>query len=149
MTIAVDLGRKATKTNKQNIKTCVKRPLLKDQKLVFNTDNTDYYLMQVKSIAECSKAKGSILQYFRPSLCYYLSFRSLFSQFLSGRFTQVLLYLKFSHKKLSPELITSHRIANKFVDNKEVNKLIVGVNNGDLIFWLDFLKIQNAGRVAS
>ena len=45
--------------------------------------------MHVKSIAECSK--GSILQYFRPSLNYHLSFRSLFCLFLSGRFTQVLL----------------------------------------------------------
>ena len=32
---------------------------------------TDYCLMQVKSIAECSK--GSILQYFQPSLSYSLS----------------------------------------------------------------------------
>ena len=31
---------------------------------------TYYRLMQVKSIADCSK--GSILQYFRPSLCYHL-----------------------------------------------------------------------------
>ena len=46
--------------------------------------------MQVKSIAECSK--GSILQYFRPSLLYHLSLRSLFCLFLSGCFTQVLLY---------------------------------------------------------
>ena len=42
-------------------------------KIVFKTD---YRLMQVKSIAECSK--GSILQYFRPSLRYHLSLRSLF-----------------------------------------------------------------------
>ena len=46
--------------------------------------------MQVKSIAECSK--GSILQYFRPSLSYHLSLRYLFCLFLSGRFRQVLLY---------------------------------------------------------
>ena len=38
-------------------------------------------------IAECSK--GSILQYFRPSLSYHLSLRSLLCLFLSGRFTQV------------------------------------------------------------
>ena len=43
-----------------------------------------------KSIAECSK--GSILQYFRPSLSYRLSLRSLFCLFLSGRFILVLLY---------------------------------------------------------
>ena len=46
-------------------------------------------LMQIKSIAECSK--GSILQYFRPSLTYHLSLRSLFCLILSGRFRQVLL----------------------------------------------------------
>ena len=53
--------------------------------------NTDYRLMQVESIAECYK--GSILQYFRPSLTYPLSFIPLFCLFLSGHFTQVLLYL--------------------------------------------------------
>ena len=60
-------------------KTCVKWPLLKDKKMFFKTD---YHLMQVKSIAECS-------QYFRPELSCQLSL-SIF--FLSGRFTQVLLY---------------------------------------------------------
>ena len=44
----------------------------KDRKFVFKTN---YHLTQVKSIAECSK--GSILQYFLPSLSYHLSFRSL------------------------------------------------------------------------
>ena len=48
--------------------------------------------MQVKNIAECSK--GSILQYFRPSLSYHLSLRSLFCLFLSCRFIQVLLYAR-------------------------------------------------------
>ena len=57
-------------------------------KLVFKTD---YRLMQVKSIAECSK--GSILQYFRPSSSYHLSLRSLFCQGLSGHLRQVLLYV--------------------------------------------------------
>ena len=47
--------------------------------------------MQVKSIAECSK--GSILQYVQHSLSYRLSLRALFCLFLSGRFTQVLLYI--------------------------------------------------------
>ena len=50
----------------------------KDQKLVFKTN---YHLMQVKSNAECSK--GSILKYFRSSLSYLLSLRSLFCLFLS------------------------------------------------------------------
>ena len=47
--------------------------------------------MQVKSIAECSK--GTILQYFRPSLSYHLSLRSLFLSIFEWPFTQVLLYL--------------------------------------------------------
>ena len=51
---------------------------------------TNYRLLQVKRIAECSKER--ILQYFRPSLSYHLSLRSLFCLLLSGRFTQVLLY---------------------------------------------------------
>ena len=50
----------------------------------------DYRLMQVKSIAECSK--GSILQYFRPSLSYHSLLISLFCLFLSGNLRQVLLY---------------------------------------------------------
>ena len=51
--------------------------------------------MQVKSVAECfNNYKGSILQYFRPSLSYHLSLRSLFCLFLSGRFTRAFsLYL--------------------------------------------------------
>ena len=43
----------------------------KDQKLGFKTN---YRLMQVKRTAECPK--GSVLQYFRPSLSYHLSLRS-------------------------------------------------------------------------
>ena len=70
-------------------KTCVKGHIQKDRKLVFKID---YCLMLVKSIAECSK--WSILQCFQPSLSYMyqLSLRPLFCLFLSGRFTQVLLY---------------------------------------------------------
>ena len=47
--------------------------------------------MQVKSIAECFKR--SILQYSRPSLNYHHSVNICFVYFLSGHFTQVLLYL--------------------------------------------------------
>ena len=64
-------------------KTCVKRPLSKSTKIGFQDQ---FSLKQVKSIAEC------FLQYFRPSVSYHLSLRSLFCLFLSGRFTQVLLY---------------------------------------------------------
>ena len=59
---------------------------LKERKLVFKTN---YRLMHVKSIAECSK---SILQYFRPSFSYNFPLRSLFCLFLSARFIQVLMY---------------------------------------------------------
>ena len=69
-------------------KTCVKRPLSKRPIIGFQDQ---IRLMQVKSIAECSK--GSILQYFRPSLSYNMSLRPLFCLFLSGRFTQILLYI--------------------------------------------------------
>ena len=51
-------------------------------KFVFKTNNC---LMQVKSIAECSK--GSILQFFRPSLSYHLPLRPLFCLYLSGSLT--------------------------------------------------------------
>ena len=57
-------------------KSCLKRSLKKKTKLVFKTV---YRLIQVKSIAECSK--GSILQYFRPSLKYHLSLISFFVYF--------------------------------------------------------------------
>ena len=69
-------------------KTCLKRPLKKKSKI-------GYRLMQAESIAECSK--GSILQYFRPSLSYHLSLRSLFCLVLSGRLRQVLLHIKHRH----------------------------------------------------
>ena len=59
----------------------------KDPKLVSKTNNR---LMQVKSIAECSK--GSILQYCRSSLSYHLSLRSLICLFLSGRLRHGLRY---------------------------------------------------------
>ena len=50
-------------------KTCLKRPPKKTKMVV----KTNYRLMQTKSIAE-----WSILQYFRPSLSYHLSLRSMF-----------------------------------------------------------------------
>ena len=40
----------------------------------------------------CRMLQESILQYFRPSLSYHLSFRSYFCLFLSGPLRQVLLY---------------------------------------------------------
>ena len=66
-------------------KTWVKRQLSKTPKIRFKTN---YRLMQVKSIAKCSK--GSIQQYFQPSLSYHLSLKSLFCLFLSGCTVQYL-----------------------------------------------------------
>ena len=76
-------------------KTCLKGSLSKRPKLVFKTK---YRLMQVESIAECSK--GSILQYFRPSLSCHLSLRSLFCLFLSGHFTLILLHRSHDNKTI-------------------------------------------------
>ena len=53
-------------------KTCVKRPLSKRPKIGFQD--------QLHNAGQkyCRMLQGSILQYFRPSLCYHLSLRSLF-----------------------------------------------------------------------
>ena len=53
---------------------------------------TNVSLMKVKSIAECSK--GSILQYFLPTLSHIWSWEPIFCLLESGRFTQVLQYLQ-------------------------------------------------------
>ena len=86
--------------------------------------------MQVKRIAKwgynyCFNAgqkycrmlqgKGSILQYFRPSISYHLSLRSLFCLFLSGRFTHVLL-----HRKITIFLIF---LSNKSEYDQEMPQL--------------------------
>ena len=70
-------------------KTCLRRQN-EDRKLIFKTN---YRLMQVKSIAKCSKSLEH-LRYFRPSFSYHLSFRRLFCLFLSGHLRQDLLYLR-------------------------------------------------------
>ena len=67
-------------------KTCLKRPLKRTPTIFFKNI---YRLMQVKSIAECSKGL-----YFLPSLSYHFPLRSLFCLFLSGHLRQVLLYSK-------------------------------------------------------
>ena len=79
-------------------KTCIKWPLSKRSQMGFQDQlllnaGQKYSRMLQGELPECSK--GSILQYFQPSLSYHLSFRSLFCLFLSGHFTQVLLYFTF------------------------------------------------------
>ena len=58
-----------------------------DKKLVFKTD---YYLMQVISIAECSNREHSAIFFF-PALSDNQSLGPLFSIFLNGHLRQVLL----------------------------------------------------------
>ena len=67
-------------------KTCLKRPLKRRPKSVFQ----DQLLLNAGQ-KYCSMLQESILQYFRPSLSYHLSVKPLFCLFLSGRFRQVLL----------------------------------------------------------
>ena len=50
---------------------------------------TDYRLIQVKSIAECSK--GSILQYFRPSLSYQFVLSIFERPFYAGFTVQIMI----------------------------------------------------------
>ena len=99
----------ANKWEKKYSKICVKWPLLKRPKIVFqgqlslNAGQKYCRMLQGEhsSIAECSK--GSIMQYLRPSLNYHMSLRPLFWLFLSGRFfTQVLLYVFFKEYKTYP-----------------------------------------------
>ena len=71
----------------RTVKTCVKQPLSKRPKIGFQ----DQLLLNAGQ-KYCRMLQESILQYFQPSLSYHLSLRSLFCLFLSGHFTQVLLY---------------------------------------------------------
>ena len=76
---------------------CKMDTLKKTNILVFKTN---YRLMHLKSIAECSP--WSILRYFRPSLSYHLSLRSLFLSILEWPFytSFTVSLLTFSSKKL-------------------------------------------------
>ena len=75
-------------------KTCLKRPHKRKTKIGFQ-DRLSLNAGQ----KYCRMLQGSILQYFRPSLRYHLSLRSLFCLFLSGCLRQVLLYWQ-AHKNL-------------------------------------------------
>ena len=67
-------------------KTCLKRSLKKNTKMIFNTE---YRVMQVKSLAECSP--WSILLYFRPSLSYHFRIKTFVLYILNDSLRQVLL----------------------------------------------------------
>ena len=87
LTLTTELSCEGSRKDCLYSKTSVKWPFLKRPKMVFKTN---YPLMKVTSVAECSK--GSILQYFWPSLSYHLSLRASFCLFFSGCLRQVLLY---------------------------------------------------------
>ena len=78
----------------------------KDQKLFFKTN---YRIIQVKSIAECSTS-----QCFQPLLSYQLLLRSLFCLFLSGHFTHVLLYWTFTMHFLFMGSLTIGKFLHQF-----------------------------------
>ena len=69
-------------------KICLKRPLTKKTKIGFE----DQLLLDAGQ-NYCRMLLESILQYFRPSLSYYLSSLHLFGLLLSGCSRQVLLYI--------------------------------------------------------
>ena len=72
-------------------KTCLKRPLNKKTKNVFQDQ------LSLKAGQNyCRMLQESILQYFRPSLSYHLSLRPFLCLFLSGPIRQGLLYILIS-----------------------------------------------------
>ena len=79
----------------------------KDQNMVFNTN---YRLMQVKSNAECSK--GSILQYFRPSLSYQKDLCFVY-------FTQVFFFNKISLYRMKLMVFFSIKYRYSYILLKE------------------------------
>ena len=65
------------------------------------------------------------MQYFRPSLSYYLSLRSLFCLFLSGRFTKVLPYMSMHVCKIVYIFVPLLRISHHtFVSLPELHLLL-------------------------
>ena len=78
------------------------------------------HLMQVQSIAECSK--GNILQNFRPSLSYNFALRPLFCLLLSGRLRQALLYYIFA------DIDLPRRTLNKALSGTESSRVYNCVN---------------------
>ena len=68
-------------------KICLKRPLKKKTEIDFQDQ-----LSLDAGQKYCRMLQESILQYFRPSLWYYLSLGFLYCIILSGRLRQVLLY---------------------------------------------------------
>ena len=110
-------------------KTCVKWPLSKRPKIGFQD--------QLSLNAGRKYFRMFILQYFRPSLSYHWSLRSLFCLFLSGCFTQVLLYritATYLNKNLQnskavllhplcpTELMCLNKAKNKDLEKKRTNE---------------------------
>ena len=73
-------------------KTCLKQPLKSRPKIVFQTQLSLNAGQKYCRMLPLLQEEHS--EYFRPSLSYHLSLRSLFCLFLIGRLRQVLLYLE-------------------------------------------------------
>ena len=94
-------------------KPCVKRPLSKRPQTGFQD------LLSLNTGQRYCRMLRSILQYFWPSLSYHLSLRSLFCLFLSGRFTQVLLYVACASSEYSagePEPCNKHQSLTNYIN---------------------------------
>ena len=102
-------------------KTFVKQPLSKTPKTGFQ-DQLSLNAGQVKSIAECSK--GSILQYFWPSLSYHLSLRCCFVYFEWPFYTGLTVA---SNQTSNPMIVilSHHSWAgfNRFTSSKHIQSL--------------------------
>ena len=110
---------------------------------------------QVKSIAECSGQKYCrmlqgehspilFLQYFRPSLSYYFSSRSLFCLFLNGRSTQVLLYcFQGFHQSVHPAALIMYCLHFSSYMNKDIDhfssQLVASNLNGNSKCYISYL----------
>ena len=73
---------------------CSIKPVFKGHSKIYKTKifMTNGSLMKIESIAQCSP--WSILQYFWPALSNNWFLKPIFCLFLSGHFTQVLLYIR-------------------------------------------------------
>ena len=94
-------------------KTCLKHPLSKRLKICFQ-----HQLTLNAGQNDCRMLQGEHLQYFRPSLSYQLSFRSLFCLFLSGCSKLVLLYHHFHVQTCKSYLTLQNLKQNKLISKK-------------------------------
>ena len=105
-------------------KTCVKRPLSKRPKLVFKTN---YCLMQVKSIAECSKDSAILLTFIKLPVVIKIFVLSIFEWLFYTGLTVLIRYasIKSSDKTVHMQIPRAF-IAHTY---KVFNKMKAQSNN--------------------